>query len=62
MPKMSQINEYSDHGTFIILRFLQAKQQGSIGIALDSNLYWPLTNSSEDIEAARTAQLFEIGW
>ena len=50
------------HGSFIILWCLQAKQQGSIGVALDSNLYWPLTNSSEDLEAARTAQIFEVGW
>lgn len=40
----------------------QATQGGMLGVALDANLYWPLTNTTVDVEAAARAQLFEMGW
>ncbi|KAL6903510.1 hypothetical protein ACP4OV_004323 [Aristida adscensionis] len=40
----------------------QAKQGGSIGIVIAMKWYEPLTNSTEDIRAARRAQSFEVEW
>lgn len=45
---------------FILL--LQEEQRGSIGITLDSQWHEPLTNSSEDADAAERMQLFAAGW
>lgn len=38
------------------------EQQGQIGIAANSDYYYPKTNSSDDIEAAETWQQFNLGW
>ncbi|KAG2573330.1 hypothetical protein PVAP13_7KG241110 [Panicum virgatum] len=40
----------------------QAKQGGSIGIVIAMKWYEPLTNTTEDILAARRAQSFELEW
>ncbi|KAG8065292.1 hypothetical protein GUJ93_ZPchr0004g40111 [Zizania palustris] len=40
----------------------QAKQGGSIGIVIAMKWYEPLTNSTEDVRAARRAQSFEVEW
>ncbi|KAM0916604.1 hypothetical protein ACQ4PT_009977 [Festuca glaucescens] len=40
----------------------QAKQGGSIGIVIAMKFYEPLTNTTEDILAARRALSFEINW
>ncbi|KAL6652396.1 hypothetical protein ACP70R_011321 [Stipagrostis hirtigluma subsp. patula] len=40
----------------------QAKQGGSIGIVIAMKWYEPLTNSTEDILAARRSQSFEVEW
>uniref|UniRef100_A0ACD5V4Y1 Uncharacterized protein n=1 Tax=Avena sativa TaxID=4498 RepID=A0ACD5V4Y1_AVESA len=43
-------------------RNYQAKQGGSIGIVIAMKYYEPLTNTTEDILAARRALSFEIHW
>nr|XP_015636700.1 putative beta-glucosidase 17 [Oryza sativa Japonica Group] len=40
----------------------QAKQGGSIGIVVAMKWYEPLTNSTEDVRAARRALAFEVDW
>uniref|UniRef100_I1PN02 Uncharacterized protein n=2 Tax=Oryza glaberrima TaxID=4538 RepID=I1PN02_ORYGL len=40
----------------------QAKQGGSIGIVIAVKWYEPLTNSTEDVRAARRALAFEVDW
>jgi beta-glucosidase len=40
----------------------QAKQGGSIGIVIAMKWYEPLTNTTEDILAARRAESFELEW
>ncbi|KAL6652394.1 hypothetical protein ACP70R_011319 [Stipagrostis hirtigluma subsp. patula] len=40
----------------------QAEQGGSIGIVIAMKWYEPLTNTTEDILAARRAQSFELEW
>ena len=40
----------------------QQDQQGRIGITLNSNFYYPLTNTKEDYEACERALLFGFGW
>ncbi|KAF8702698.1 hypothetical protein HU200_032521 [Digitaria exilis] len=40
----------------------QAKQGGSIGIVIAMKWYEPLTNTTEDILAARRAEAFELEW
>ncbi|XP_006652510.1 beta-glucosidase 16-like isoform X3 [Oryza brachyantha] len=40
----------------------QAKQGGSIGIVIAMKWYEPLTNTTEDVRAARRAQSFEVDW
>jgi beta-glucosidase/6-phospho-beta-glucosidase/beta-galactosidase len=41
---------------------LQEAQNGSIGVALWTKWFEPLTNSSDDIAAAQRAQDFLFGW
>ena len=41
---------------------MQAKQQGSLGVAFDVIWFEPKTNSTEDIEATQRAQDFQLGW
>ncbi|KAG2573327.1 hypothetical protein PVAP13_7KG241000 [Panicum virgatum] len=54
--------------TFALKHFLmhvcvmKAKQGGSIGIVIAMKWYEPLTNTTEDILAARRAQSFELEW
>jgi hypothetical protein len=50
-----------DKFSFFIL-LLQGEQKGSIGITLDAQWHEPLTNSSEDANAAERMQLFAAGW
>lgn len=40
----------------------KAKQGGSIGIVIAMKWYEPLTNTTEDILAARRAEAFELEW
>uniref|UniRef100_A0A0E0KST1 4-hydroxy-7-methoxy-3-oxo-3,4-dihydro-2H-1,4-benzoxazin-2-yl glucosidebeta-D-glucosidase n=1 Tax=Oryza punctata TaxID=4537 RepID=A0A0E0KST1_ORYPU len=40
----------------------QSKQGGSIGIVIAMKWYEPLTNSTEDVRAARRALAFEVDW
>ncbi|KAJ8433218.1 hypothetical protein Cgig2_023170 [Carnegiea gigantea] len=40
----------------------QKDQRGSIGLAFDVIWYEPMTNKTEDIEAAERAQDFQLGW
>ena len=40
----------------------QKEQRGSIGLAFDVIWYEPMTNKTEDIEAAERAQDFQLGW
>ena len=54
--------------TFALKHFLmhvcvmKAKQGGSIGIVIAMKWYEPLTNTTEDILAARRAESFELEW
>ena len=41
---------------------VKAKQGGSIGIVIAMKWYEPLTNTTEDILAARRAESFELEW
>uniref|UniRef100_A0A0V0G6W5 Putative beta-glucosidase lactase phlorizinhydrolase n=1 Tax=Triatoma dimidiata TaxID=72491 RepID=A0A0V0G6W5_TRIDM len=40
----------------------KAQQNGKVSISLDSPFYFPLTDSSEDKEAANIAMTFHLGW
>lgn len=40
----------------------QEKQKGKIGLALDSQYYYPVTNSSSDVAAAHRGMEFAYGW
>ncbi|KAJ8760984.1 hypothetical protein K2173_022022 [Erythroxylum novogranatense] len=40
----------------------KAKQGGILGVSFDVIWYEPATNSTEDIEAAKRAQEFQLGW
>ncbi|KAL6649470.1 hypothetical protein ACP70R_013694 [Stipagrostis hirtigluma subsp. patula] len=46
----------------IYRRRYKATQNGQIGIALDAVWYEPMSNSAADIEAAKRAQEFRLGW
>ncbi|KAL8122276.1 hypothetical protein AgCh_018861 [Apium graveolens] len=52
------------HGTAtnIYRKMYKQVQNGIVGIAFDSFWYEPITNSTEDIEAAGRAMEFNLGW
>lgn len=43
-------------------RLFKAEQQGEVGITVDCEWGEPLTNSTEDIEAAQRHNIFQVGW
>ncbi|KAG8383045.1 hypothetical protein BUALT_Bualt05G0143600 [Buddleja alternifolia] len=52
------------HATIVDIyrKTYKPKQNGSIGIVLNSIWYEPATNSKDDIEATQRAMDFELGW
>lgn len=40
----------------------QATQNGQLGIAFDVMWFEPMSNTTIDIEAAKRAQEFQLGW
>ncbi|KAL2945366.1 Cyanidin 3-O-glucoside 5-O-glucosyltransferase [Bienertia sinuspersici] len=51
-----------EYGSFLDPRIMYAKQHGLVGINFLSYHYGPLTNTIEDIDAARRCYDFMIGW
>ena len=41
---------------------MQAEQNGEVGMSLDVIWYEPVSNSTADVESAKSAQEFQLGW
>ena len=48
--------------SLVVLSTVQPIQNGVIGITVNADYYYPLTDSPADIEAAERALLFKLGW
>ena len=41
---------------------VQESMKGVIGITVNADYYYPLTDSAADIEAAERAMIYKLGW
>ena len=48
--------------SLFLLYTVQPIQKGVIGITVNADYYYPLTDSAADIEAAERALVYKLGW
>jgi beta-glucosidase len=46
----------------IVISFVQADQNGELGMSMDVIWYEPISNFTTDVEATKRAQEFQLGW